>query len=91
MANSVAATNGAGTRLTTAHVNDFLAQARRDLAAGRHDIDLAAYEQVDSAAVAALLALRREPQGGQVRFLNPSDNLRKLGALYDVESLLFPT
>ncbi len=77
-------------RLTTAWVNDFLMKTRGAIAAGQSDVDLSAIEQVDSAAVAALLALRRDPGGGELRFLNPSDNLRKLAVLYGVEPLLFP-
>ena len=77
-------------RLTTALVNDFLVQTRGAIAAGQSDVDLSAFEQVDSAAIAALLALRRDPSGGGLRFLNPSDNLRKLAVLYGVEALLFP-
>lgn len=78
-------------KLTTREVNAFLVQMREQLSGGNAQIDLSGYEPVDSAAVAALLALKRDVGAATPRFLNPSQNLRKLAVLYGVESILFPT
>ncbi|MEI6548241.1 MAG: STAS domain-containing protein [Burkholderiales bacterium] len=51
-------------------------------------IDLAGLTVFDSAALAVLAALRREA-AGPLRFANPPANLRKLAALYGVDTLLF--
>lgn len=79
-----------GNRLTMLEANRFLADAREQLAAGRTEIDLSGYAPVDSSAVAALLALRRDAAPVRPVFLNPPDNLRKLAVLYGVEAMLFP-
>lgn len=78
-------------KLTTPEVNAFLGQMRAQLAGGNAQIDLSSYEPVDSAAVAALLALKRDAGAAVPQFLNPSQNLRKLAVLYGVETILFPT
>ena len=78
-------------KLTTREVNAFLDQMRVQLAGGNAQIDLSGYEPVDSAAVAALLALKRDAAAATPHFLNPSQNLRKLAVLYGVESILFPS
>lgn len=64
-----------------------LAQARA-LLAGGGSIDLAPLARFDSAAVAVLVALRREG-GPAVAFRNVPPNLRKLASLYGVEAALF--
>lgn len=73
-------------KLTVDQANDFLAAGRQRLAGGETEFDLSTLTQVDSTALAAMLALRRE---APCRFLNPGPNLRKLADLYGVESLLF--
>jgi ABC-type transporter Mla MlaB component len=52
------------------------------------DLDLAPLARFDSAAVAVLVALRREG-GSALRLRNPPPNLRKLAALYGVDAVLF--
>jgi ABC-type transporter Mla MlaB component len=51
-------------------------------------LDLSSLERFDSAAVAVLVALRREAGNGLV-FRNAPANLRKLASLYGVEAALF--
>jgi len=64
-------------------------EALRDrLRAGARTIDLASLERFDSAAVAVLVALRREAGSG-LSLRNPPPNLRTLAALYGVDTLLF--
>lgn len=77
-------------RLTMLEANAFLAEAREQLASGRAEIDLSNFAPIDSSAVAALLALRRDSTALKPVFINPPDNLRKLAVLYGVEAMLFP-
>lgn len=72
--------------VTLTNAGEALAAARACCADG--SVDLAALERFDSAAVAVLVALRRE-FGGRLRLGNPPANLRKLAALYGVDELLF--
>jgi phospholipid transport system transporter-binding protein len=51
-------------------------------------LDLAPLVRFDSAAVAVLVALRREA-GQRAAFRNVPPNLRKLASLYGVEAALF--
>jgi phospholipid transport system transporter-binding protein len=51
-------------------------------------VDLAGLQRFDSAAVAVLVAMRRE-FGSNLRFDAPPANLRNLAALYGVEELIF--
>jgi|LauGreDrversion4_2_1035121.scaffolds.fasta_scaffold359918_2 phospholipid transport system transporter-binding protein len=51
-------------------------------------LDLAALQEIDSSALAVLLALRRE-HGPRLRFANAGSRLRSLARLYGIESLLF--
>ncbi len=57
---------------------------------GDTTIDLGSVRQVDSAAVALLLAWQREAQarGGRVRVANPPTGLTSLASLYGVDQLL---
>jgi ABC-type transporter Mla MlaB component len=52
--------------------------------------DLSGLARFDSAAVAVLVALRRE-FGANLRFIDPPANLRKLAAVYGVDRVLFET
>lgn len=79
----------AGERLTMHEVPAFLDRARAALAGGDASIGLAALTAVDSAALAALIALRREAGGAGPAFVDPPQNLRKLALLYGVDGLLF--
>ena len=74
-------------RITLPEVRAFLEAQRARLQAGENRIDLSDYVDVDSSALAALLALRREREA--LEFVGVGDNLRKLAALYDVEEILF--
>ena len=65
-----------------------LEAARAALRAGDGRLDLASLARFDSAAVAVLVALRREAGIGP-EFRNPPPNLRKLASLYGVEAALF--
>jgi ABC-type transporter Mla MlaB component len=61
---------------------------RAALAASPGALDLAPLARFDSAAVAVLVAARREA-GTAVAFRNVPPNLRKLASLYGVEAALF--
>jgi phospholipid transport system transporter-binding protein len=65
-----------------------LQAARAALRASPGALDLAGLRRFDSAAVAMLVALRREAGPG-LAFRNPPANLRKLASLYGVDTLLF--
>jgi phospholipid transport system transporter-binding protein len=65
-----------------------LEAARAALRAGGGRLDLGPLRRFDSAAVAVLVALRREAGAG-AEFRNPPPNLRKLASLYGVEAALF--
>jgi ABC-type transporter Mla MlaB component len=72
--------------VTLANAGEALAAARTCCAGGA--VDLATLEQFDSAAVAVLVALRRE-FGAGLRLGNAPQNLRKLASLYGVDEILF--
>ena len=65
-----------------------LEAARAALRGGGGRLDLGPLQHFDSAAVAVLVALRREAGIG-AEFRNPPPNLRKLASLYGVEAALF--
>jgi len=65
-----------------------LESLRSALRGGPGPVDLASLTRFDSAAVAVLVALRRE-SGSGLALRNPPPNLRTLAALYGVDSLLF--
>ena len=65
-----------------------LAAARQAMRGSGGRLDLSGLERFDSAAVAVLVALRRE-WGPSAAFLSPPANLRKLASLYGVAALLF--
>jgi ABC-type transporter Mla MlaB component len=72
--------------VTLANAGAALAAARDCCADGA--VDLAPLVRFDSAAVAVLVALRRE-FGPRLRLGNPPPNLRKLASLYGVDEILF--
>jgi ABC-type transporter Mla MlaB component len=72
--------------VTLANAGEALAAARACCAAS--SVDLGPLARFDSAAVAVLVALRRE-FGAALRLGNPPPNLRKLASLYGVDELLF--
>ncbi|MFT3801955.1 MAG: STAS domain-containing protein [Burkholderiaceae bacterium] len=57
----------------------------------RLELDLAPLQRFDSSAIAAFIAIERRASERHVelRLLNAPPNLRKLAALYAVDSLLF--
>jgi len=65
-----------------------LGALRDGLRTGARAIDLGSLERFDSAAVAVLVALRRETGSG-LSLRNAPPNLRTLAALYGVDALLF--
>jgi phospholipid transport system transporter-binding protein len=74
--------------ITLDNAPQALEAARVALRAGEGRLDLAPLARFDSAAVAVLVALRREAGVG-ADFRNPPANLRKLASLYGVEAALF--
>lgn len=53
-------------------------------------VDLSGVERIDSSAIAVALRWKKEAQklGGDLKFINASENLKKLSDLYNVSSLL---
>jgi phospholipid transport system transporter-binding protein len=78
----------APTEITLETASAGLEAARAALRAGGGALDLSTLARFDSAAVAVLVALRREAGNG-ARFDNAPPNLRKLASLYGVEAALF--
>ena len=79
---------GVPPEITLASAPQALEATRAALRAGGGRLDLAPLARFDSAAVAVLVALRREAGIG-AHFRNPPANLRKLASLYGVEAALF--
>ena len=77
-------------RLDIPGIREVLAQARQAIAARRLQFDFAAVRQVDSSALALILACQREAgrAGGQLVCLNLPDNLHSLARLYGVDALI---
>lgn len=76
--------------LTTETARQWEDFARKALAAGQSEIDLAAVKEVDSAAVALLLQWKRDAQasGQSLRFTGVSPQLASLATLYGMNELL---
>jgi len=55
---------------------------------GPQMLDLSVLQEIDSSALAVLLALRRE-HGSTLQFANAGTRLRSLAKLYGIEGLLF--
>jgi len=72
--------------VTLENASQALEMARR--ACRRAEVDLGGLARFDSAAIAVLVALRRE-FGATPRFVHPPANLRKLAAVYGVDEVLF--
>jgi phospholipid transport system transporter-binding protein len=79
---------GFPTEITLATATAGLEALRAGLRAGPAALDLSPLARFDSAAVAVLVALRREAGTGLL-LRNPPPNLRKLASLYGVEAVLF--
>lgn len=71
---------------TLGRAGDALLEARS--ACSGRSLDLSSITECDSAAVAILVALRRE-RGSSLQLHSPPPRLRALAALYGVEGLLF--
>ncbi len=76
--------------LTVNNAKTALETGLSAIAGGQTEIDLAQLTEVDSAAVATLIAWRRAAleRGAPLTFKNPSANLQSLAELYGVAELL---
>jgi phospholipid transport system transporter-binding protein len=79
--------------LTNRNAADVLAEGAAALAAGESAFDLSALTEVDTAAVAVLLAWQRQAQaaGRTLHLSGAPPALLSLASLYGVSSLLFST
>lgn len=77
-------------RMTTDNASALLARGVEAIRAGDVEFDLSAVAEVDSAAVALLLAWRREAQAGgtALAFKGVPAGLSSLARLYGVDELL---
>ena len=80
----------AGPSLTNDNAAAVLQQALAALATGDTEFDFAELREVDSSAVAVLVALARDAQqrGRTLALRNPPPALRSLALLYGVQALL---
>jgi phospholipid transport system transporter-binding protein len=78
--------------LTLANVAAVLEEGRRHLAEGAAVVDLAGVSELDSSALALLLAWLREAKAGgrTLAFANLPASLQTIARLYGVEDLLLP-
>ena len=69
-----------------------LTQGEAAISAGETVFDLAGVKSADSSGVALLLAWQRRAlnAGHRLTFINVPDNVRKLAALYGVDTLVAP-
>jgi ABC-type transporter Mla MlaB component len=74
--------------VTLANAGQAIGQAREACRGGC--ADLSGLTRFDSAAVAVLVALRRE-FGPGLRLVHPPENLRRLATVYGVDRILFET
>ena len=76
--------------VTLANVAQLLEEGRRHLGEGVNTVDLAEVGELDSSALALLLALLREAKaaGRELAFVNLPEGLRTIARLYGVEELL---
>ena len=76
--------------LTTANAHLVLQEGLRAIATGQFEFDFAGTGQVDSSAVAMLLAWQRaaKARGAALQLRNLPASLQSLAALYDVAELL---
>ncbi len=76
--------------LTVENARDMLAAGLQAIAGGQHVIDFSGLTQVDSAAVAVLLAWQRAARDRKIvlSFINLPDMLQSLAELYGVAGLL---
>jgi len=76
--------------VTLANVAALLEEGRRHLAEGAGTVDLSGVTELDSSALALLLAWLREAKAGgrAVAFANLPESLQTIARLYGVEDLL---
>jgi phospholipid transport system transporter-binding protein len=76
--------------LTLANVAQVLEEGRRHLAEGAGTVDLAEVSELDSSALALLLAWLREARaaGRALAFANLPESLQTIARLYGVQDLL---
>ena len=76
--------------VTLANVAALLEEGRRHLAEGAATVDLSAVTELDSSALALLLAWLRDAKAGgrAVAFANLPESLQTIARLYGVEDLL---
>ena len=76
--------------VTLSNVAQLLEEGRRHLGEGVATVDLAEVGELDSSALALLLAWLREAKaaGRQLAFVNLPEGLRTIARLYGVEELL---
>ena len=76
--------------VTLANVAQVLEEGRRHLAEGAATVDLAEVSELDSSALALLLAWLREAKaaGRTIGFANLPESLRTIARLYGVQDLL---
>lgn len=79
-----------GNALTIPHAKAELAAGLAAIAGGETTVDLAGVSEVDSSAVALLLAWQRgaKKQGRPLQILNLPQGLRSLANVYGVEALV---
>jgi phospholipid transport system transporter-binding protein len=75
--------------LTLQNALEFLEHGATQIKADTIELDLASLAQVDSSALAVLLALARRAPAGH-KFRNPPESLANLAVLYGVDQYLFP-
>lgn len=79
--------------ITNANAMDVLKEGLNAIAQSDFTVDLAGVERIDSSAIAVALKWQQEAEkhGDTIKFINVSDNLKKLSELYNVSSLLVPS
>jgi phospholipid transport system transporter-binding protein len=79
-----------GSALTIAHARAELAAGLAAIAGGETGVDLARVTEVDSSAVATLLAWQRaaREKGRALAVVNMPESLRSLASLYGVDGLV---
>ena len=78
--------------MTFDSASEALAQGQAAISAGETVFDLGGVKAADSSGVALLLAWQRRAldAGHRLTFVNVPDNVRKLAALYGVDTLVAP-
>lgn len=77
-------------QITNVNAMEVLREGLEALKRSDFVVDLSGVERIDSSAIAVALRWKKEAQklGGDLKFINASENLKKLSDLYNVSSLL---